>query len=46
MEIASRLRGETTLPLKAIVARVHRGAPKAANMKLHGHMRRSKQCRV
>ncbi len=40
LEIAARLRRETTLPIKAIAARVHLGTSKAANMKLHNHMRR------
>lgn len=39
LEIAARLRRETTLPLKAIAARVHLGTSKTANAKLHQHMR-------
>jgi putative transposase len=35
LEIAARLRGETTLSIKAIAARVHLGSSKAANAKLH-----------
>ena len=40
LEIAARLRRETTLPLKAIAARVHPGTSKTANSKLHSYMRR------
>jgi hypothetical protein len=41
LEIGARLRRETTLPLKAIAARVHLGTSKSANTKLHNHMRGS-----
>ena len=41
LEIAARLRRETTLPLKAIAQRVHLGTSKTANAKLHNHMRAS-----
>jgi len=41
LEIAAWLRRETTLTVKAIAARVHLGTSKAANVKLHRHMRRS-----
>jgi hypothetical protein len=41
LALAARLRRETTLPIKAIEARVHPGSSKAANANLHGHMRRS-----
>ncbi len=40
LEIAARLRRETTLSVKAIAPRVHLGTSKAANVKLHRHMRR------
>ena len=40
MEIGARLRRETTLPGKAIAARVHLGGSKAANSKLRQHMRK------
>jgi hypothetical protein len=39
LAIAARLRRETTLPLKAIAARVHLGTSKTANTKLHKYMR-------
>ncbi len=39
LELAARLRRETTLSLKAIAARVHLGSSKSANVKLHQHMR-------
>jgi len=39
LEIAARLRRETTLSTKAIAARVHLGSSKAANRSLHGYMR-------
>jgi len=38
LEIAARLRRETTLSLKAIAARVHLGTSKAANRSLHQHL--------
>jgi hypothetical protein len=44
LEIAARLRRETTLSIKAIAARVHLGTSKSANMKLHSHMTRSARC--
>ena len=39
LEIAARLRRETTLSTKAIAARVHLGSTKAANRSLHSYMR-------
>jgi REP element-mobilizing transposase RayT len=39
LEIGARLRRETTLPLKTIALRVHLGSSKAANAKLHRHLR-------
>ena len=39
LEIAARLRRQTTLSLKEIAARVHLGTSKTANSKLHKHMR-------
>lgn len=39
LEIAARLRRETTLTIKAIAARVWLGTSKAANSRLHGFMR-------
>jgi REP element-mobilizing transposase RayT len=39
LEIGARLRRETTLSVKAIASRVHLGTSKAANAKLHSHMR-------
>ena len=39
LEIAARLRRETTLSIKGIAARVQLGTSKAANAKLHHHMR-------
>ena len=42
LEIAARLRRETTLSIKAIAARVRLGTSKTANAKLHRHMRRAK----
>lgn len=41
LEIAARLRRETTLSLKAISVRLHLGSSKAANRTLHDHRRRS-----
>ncbi len=41
LEMAARLRRETTLSVKAIAARVHLGTSQAANVKLHRHMRRN-----
>jgi hypothetical protein len=38
LEIAARLRRETTLTIKAIAARVSLGSSKAANAKLHRRM--------
>ena len=38
LEIAARLRRETTLSTKAIAARVHLGSSKAANRSLHSYM--------
>ena len=40
LEIAARLRRETTLSTKAIAARVHLGSAKAANRSLHHYMGR------
>ena len=40
LEIAARLRRETTLSTKAIAARVHLGSSKAANRSLHTYMHR------
>ena len=40
LEIAARLRRETTLSTKAIAGRVHLGSSKAANRSLHNYMRR------
>jgi putative transposase len=39
LEIAARLRRETTLPLKAIAQRVKLGTSKSANARLHRHMK-------
>jgi hypothetical protein len=39
LEIAARLRRETTLPTKAIAARMHLGSSKAANRSLYRYMR-------
>ena len=39
LEMAARLRRETTLSIKAIAGRVHLGTSKAANANLHRHMR-------
>jgi REP element-mobilizing transposase RayT len=39
LEIAARLRRETTLSIKAIAARMHLGSSKAANRSLHRYMR-------
>ena len=39
LEIAARLRRETTLSTKAIAARVRLGSSKAANRSLHSYMR-------
>lgn len=44
LEIAARLRRETTLPLKAIAQRVKLGTSKAANARLHDHMKRAGDC--
>ena len=44
LDIATRLRKETTLPIKAIADRIHLGTSKSANMKLYKHMRRSSIC--
>lgn len=41
LELAARLRRETTLSLKAIAARVHLGTSKSANATLHRHLRQS-----
>ena len=41
LEIAARLRRETTLSVKDIAARVRLGTSKGANTNLHNHMRRS-----
>ena len=40
LDLAARLRRETTLSIKAIAARVSLGTSKSANAKLHQHMRR------
>ena len=40
LEMAARLRRETTLTIKAIAARVSLGTSKAANAKLHRHMQK------
>jgi len=40
LEIAARLRRETTLTIKEIVARMHLGSSKGANSNLHKHMQR------
>ena len=40
LEMAARLRRETTLSVKDIAARVHLGTSKGANANLHRHMRR------
>jgi hypothetical protein len=46
LEIGARLRRETTLTIKAIAARVCLGTSKAANVKLHRHMREgAKRCK-
>ena len=42
LDLAARLRRETTLSIKAIAARVHLGTSKSANAKLHQHLRRSR----
>ncbi len=39
LEMAARLRRETTLSLKETAARVHLGTSKTANAKLHAHKR-------
>jgi len=39
MTIAARLRKETTLSVKAMAARVHWGASKSANTRLHAWLR-------
>ncbi len=41
LEIAARLRWETTLSTKAIAARMHLGSTKTANRSLHRYMRGS-----
>jgi putative transposase len=41
LELAARLRRETTLPIKAIAALAQLGSSKSANAKLHQHMRGS-----
>jgi AraC-like DNA-binding protein len=41
LELAERLRCETTLSIKAIAARVRFGSSKSANATLHRHMRQS-----
>ena len=41
LEIAARLRRETTLSVKDIAGRVHLGTSKGANANLHKHLRRS-----
>jgi len=41
LEIAARLRRETTLSIKDIAARVHLGTSKGANANLHHYLRRS-----
>ena len=40
LEIAARLRRETTLSVKDIALRVRLGTSKGANTNLHNHMRR------
>jgi hypothetical protein len=40
LEMAARLRRETTLSIKLIAARMHLGSSKAANRSLHCYMRR------
>ncbi len=42
LEMAARLRRETTLSTKAIAARVPLGSSKAANWSLHSYMRRGR----
>jgi len=42
LEMAARLRRETTLSLKAISLRLHLGSSKAANRTLHVHMRHNR----
>ena len=39
LEMAARLRRETTLSTKAIAWRMHLGSPKAANRSLHRYLR-------
>lgn len=39
--IATRLRRETTLPIKAIAARLHLGTSKSANIRLHAAMKQT-----
>jgi len=41
LELAARLRRETTLSVKAIAARVHLGRSKSAKATLHRHLRQS-----
>jgi hypothetical protein len=43
LEMAARLRRETTLSIKAIAARMHLGTSKSANAKLHHFMREGKR---
>ena len=45
LELAARLRRETTLTLKAIAARVHLGSSKAANANLHRYLRQGEKSR-
>jgi hypothetical protein len=45
LEIGARLRRETTLTIKAIAARVCLGTSKAANDKLHRHLREGAKAR-
>jgi hypothetical protein len=40
LEIAARLRRETTLPIKSIAQRVSLGTSKSASARLHSHMKR------
>lgn len=43
LEIAARLRRETTLTIKEIAAKVHLGTSKTANANLHRHMQKSEK---
>ena len=43
LEIAARLRRETTLTIKYIAAIVHLGSSKSANANLHRHMRKDEK---